>query len=110
MKLQTILYSKKRCFTIKCRFLNLISFAGFCSSLIFIYFIFRVVPTSPDNRGSTVCHFSKTTLSQLHACSITVYKNTVINIIIIFACGINFRAPGKKIPCLFWNKIIIYCS
>ena len=44
------------------RFLNLISFARFCSSLIFIFSIIRtldylhysVVPTSPDNRGSTV--------------------------------------------------------
>ena len=46
------------CITIKCRFLNLISFAGFCSSLIFIFSIiwtiFPVVPMSPDNRGSTV--------------------------------------------------------
>ena len=36
-----ILYSKKCCFTIKCRFLNLIRFAGFCSSLIFVFSIIR---------------------------------------------------------------------
>ena len=55
-----ILYSKKCRFTIKC-FLNLISFTGFCSSLIFIFSITwtlnypeQTVPTSLDNRGSTV--------------------------------------------------------
>ena len=48
-------------------------------------------------------HFSKTTLSQLHIRSNTVYKNTVINIIIIIitACSINFSAPGKTIPVFF---------
>ena len=57
-------------------------------------------------KGGNIFHFSKTTPRQLHTCSITVYKNTVINIIIIIisAGGINFRAPGKKILCFFFKQ------
>ena len=56
---------KNCCFTIKCRFLNWINFARFCSSLIFIFSIiridprlsglFRVVPTSPDKLSRFYC-------------------------------------------------------
>ena len=57
MKMRRILHSKwfvKVLFHDEMSFFNVISFARFCSSYFQLSRLFRVVPTSPDNQGSTI--------------------------------------------------------